>query len=82
MSVMFPIKAASGDFYYSQRGIKSVFTVLHVFTEHAVQGQLVESIHKVWKDPQSGGVCIPHLPGRLSEWARGRHKPAIHETLC
>lgn len=35
-----------------------------------------------WKDPQSGGVRMSNLLGRLSEWVRGRHKPAIHKTLC
>ena len=74
---MSPVK----DCYYSPRGVKSAFTVLHVFTKHATQGQLVESVHKVWKDPQSVGVCTPHLPGRLSEWVRGRDKPATHKTL-
>ena len=42
----------------------------------------MESAQKVWKDPQSGHVRIPHLPGRPSEWVRGRHKPATLETLC
>lgn len=46
------------------------------------QRQFVERVQKVGKDLQTGGEHEPHLPGRLGEWARGRHKPAVHKMLC
>lgn len=42
----------------------------------------MESAQNVWKDSQSEGVRTSNLLGRLGEWVGGRHKPAIHKTLC
>ncbi len=49
----------------------------HTNQPRTISGKYLESLEgsPVWR-------CVCNLPGRLSEWVRGRHKPAIHETLC
>lgn len=49
---------------------------------HDNRGQLERSMEGTAEDLRSGGVRTPHLAMSISEWARGRHKPAIHEMLC